>query len=415
MRKLLILLCAPLLLLTACGGGGGGGGTTTTPPPPAGQVIATVGPPNVEGITIDAGPTNLSPPALNTAFVTVTVCVPTTQTCQTIDHIEVDTGSSGLRILQPALTLNLPPEVTAGGMAIAECLPFADGSSFGSVVTADLQMPDSGKTASGINVQIIGATGYTTLPSDCQVGPENTVDAFGANGILGVGPFLQDCGAACAQQVIPSTYYTCGTPTTCANAMVTTAQQVSNPVASFSSDNNGVIVELPPVATAGANTVSGSLVFGIGTETNNALGTATVLPSDVQGFVRASFNGATGLYAALDSGSTIIYVNDNSLQQCTGNLAGLYCPASTVNLTSTLSGASDSPTLAADFSVMSGTVLNTTSANAIPDLAGPLTPVNNPPPGAEPIQFDLGMPFYFGRNVFTAIESSTYPGGYFAY
>ena len=427
MRKLLFLAFVPLLLLAACGGAGvtgnpGGGGGGGTPPPT--QTIAPVGPPNVELLTMDTGPSGLSPSALNTAFVTIVVCLPGTTTCQTVDHIEVDTGSSGLRILSAALPagFNLPVQTTAGGMTVAECLPFADGSSFGPVVTADLQLPKSGKTASGINVQLIGAPGYT-LPSDCMTQPENTVDTFGANGILGVGPFLQDCGAACAQQVIPMAYYNCSgaAPMTCAGATLAVAQQVSNPVGSFDDgmDNNGVIVELPAVAAGGAATISGALVFGIGTETNNVLGSATVLPADDYGYVRAAFNGQTGLFAALDSGSTLIYFTD-SIPTCASPLTGLYCPNSTLSLTATLTGASGSPSKAAPFSVQSGTVLNTTPADfaAVPQLGGPLSVVNSPPSPAEVIQFDLGMPFYFGQNVYTAIEGQSTPGGtgpYFAY
>ncbi len=41
-------------------------------------------------------------------------------------------------------------------------------------------------------------------------------------------------------------------------------------------------------------------------------------------------------------------------------------------------------------------------------------PANTP----NAIQFDLGMPYFFGRNVFTALENAATPGGtgpYFAY
>lgn len=423
MRNLLILASASFLLLSACGGSGtnltngGGNGGGSTPPPP-GQVIATAGPPNVEPLSINAGPAALSAqnppqPALNTAFVTVKVCVPGTQTCQTIDDIEVDTGSSGLRILGSALTLNLPA-VMSGGVPLAECLPFADGSSFGPVVTADLTMPTSGETAAGINVQVIGAATYQTLPADCQTQPENTVVTFGANGILGVGPFVQDCGTACVSQVVPSTYYTCPTSATCVGAEAALTQQVSNPVAAFSTDNNGVIVEIAAVSSPGAATVSNPnavLVFGIGTHANNALGSATVLPADSFAFVRATYSGTSGLNAALDSGSNVSYFSDNTIPACTGSFSGLYCPVSTLNLSATLSGVSGSPATVADFSVVNGVLAPIGTDAAIPGLAGPLNLVNAPPAGSEDIEFDLGMPFFFGRNVFTAIEGASTPGG----
>jgi Protein of unknown function (DUF3443) len=425
MRNSLILACIPLLLLTACGGGGGGSNIGPTPPPP-GQIIATPGPPNVEPVVLDAGPTN--GPNFNTAYVTVTVCIPG-GACQDIDHVEVDTGSTGLRLLAASaggeLTLNLPPATVTGGMTLAECLQFADGSSFGPLAIADIQMPTSGKTATSVTVQVIGAPGYTIASGQpaCPPPLENNVSAFGANGILGVGPFAQDCGAACADPVnFPKPwYYTCNTtvnPATCAAASATVAQQLQNPVSLFTTDNNGVIVELPVPAAGGATSLSGgALVFGIGTQpTNNALGSATVLFIDpTSGFVQANFNGTAGLSAAIDSGSNGNFINDN-IPQCTGAV-GWYCPNSTLNLTSTLMSAGGGSSAAANFSVVNfESVFNANQAAAVmPNVAGALT---LPPGTPNPIQFDLGMPFYFGRNIFTAIENAATPGGtgpYFAY
>ena len=48
------------------------------------------------------------------------------------------------------------------------------------------------------------------------------------------------------------------------------AQQVVNPVTKFAVNNNGVIVQLPPVTTSAAS-ATGTLVFGIGTQSNNTL------------------------------------------------------------------------------------------------------------------------------------------------
>lgn len=422
MRKSLILACIPLLVLTACGGGGGSS-NIGPPPPPPGQVIATPGPPNVEPVVLDAGPAN--GPNFNTAFVTVTVCIPG-GACQDIDHVEVDTGSSGLRLLHASaggeLTLNLPPVTVAGGMTLAECLQFADGSSFGPLATADIQMPTSGETAANLSVQVIGAPGYT-VPSSCPGKPENNVAAFGANGILGVGPFAQDCGGGCADTVnFPSGwYYTCNTtmnPATCAAASATLAQQLQNPVSLFSSDNNGVIVELPEPATGGAASLSGgALVFGIGTQPNNDLGSAAVLFIDpVSGFVQANFNGTAGLNGALDSGSNGSFFDDSSIPGCT-RAVGWYCPSTTLNLAATLTSAGGGTSVTANFSVANfESLFNANqSAAVMPNVAGPL---NIPAGTPNPIQFDLGMPYFFGRNIFTAIENAATPAGtgpYFAY
>src|SRR5207302_9908700 len=130
---------------------------------------------------------------------------------------------------------------------ISARLRFADVAPYGALSVADITPPDSKNTASGVVVQVIGDPLYPTVPSTCPGPAENTVTAFGANGILGVGPFAQDCGSACVATAQPSTYYSCPSTSTCGASTATLAQQVANPVTLFSSDNNGVIVDLRPV------------------------------------------------------------------------------------------------------------------------------------------------------------------------
>ena len=422
MRKFVALALIQLVFVAACGGGGGYGGGGGTPPPPPVQMIATPGPPNVESLKVDVGPPGLTFPAVNTAFVSVTVCVPGSKTmCQTIDHIEVDTGSVGLRILSEALTsVTLPPE-TDGTNPLAECVQFADGTSYGSLHVADITLPVSGEAAANVNVHIIGDPAYVaSIPSNCPPGlqREDTVASFGANGILGVGPFTDDCNSTGACPLPPAPplsqnfiYYSCPTPGTCATTTATVAQQLPNPVTLFPSpDNNGVIVELPSVASAGATTVSGSLVFGIGTRTNNGLGTATVLPEDpFTGFITGTYKGTAYIDGYLDSGSNGSFFNDSSLTVCAAPNAGFYCPASTMSETATLKGTS-ATTLTANFSVANAdTLFSITSYTAFSNLGGT---------NSNPMGFDLGLPFFYGHNVFTAIENANTPGGmgpYFAY
>src|SRR6266404_8433933 len=417
-RKSAVLALIQLGFLTACGGGG----YTTPPPPPPTQMIATPGPPNVETLTVNAGPAG----GVNTAFVSVKICAPgSTTSCQTIDNIEVDTGSIGLRILVDApFTVALPLETNgSGGPAITECLQFADGSSYGSLRVADITLPMSGEHASNVVVQLIGdsaypvPTGSVTGQSACPGIAENTVQAFGANGILGVGPFAQDCGSACVAPATPlaGVYYSCSSPSTCVDANASLTQQVPNPVTLFATDNNGVIVELPAVVSAGAVSSAGALVFGIGTRTNNGLGTATVLPEDPNtGFITATYKGAAYTDGYIDSGSNGNFFIDSSLTQCT-TATGFYCPASTMSETATLQGTT-ATMLAANFSVANAEMLFlNTSYTAFSNLGGTIV---NPPPASQPQPFDLGLPFFYGHNVFTAIENANTPGGmgpYFAY
>jgi hypothetical protein len=190
----------------SCGGdsslsGGGGGGGSVTPAD------------NVVDVAVTGGPSNN---IINTLYTTVTVCLPGTSSCQSVDNIQVDTGSYGLRVLASALTLTFPV-ATLNGSPLVECISFVDGYSWGPVAIADVQI--SGETASSVPLQIIGDSRYPSVPTDCSSSAptaEDTVATFGANGIIGIGPFAQDCGDACAGGVTePIVYYACPTESTC--------------------------------------------------------------------------------------------------------------------------------------------------------------------------------------------------------
>jgi hypothetical protein len=125
-------------LLTACGGGGSNAGGSTPTPTPAPV------PANTLPVTVDLGPTDETGKlvgAANTLYTTVTVCQPGSSTnCQTIDHVLVDTGSTGLRLLSSQLksSLNLPP-ASSGGLPVLNCVQFVDNTfMWGPVVTADV-------------------------------------------------------------------------------------------------------------------------------------------------------------------------------------------------------------------------------------------------------------------------------------
>ena len=124
-------LCAvPCLAALSCGGGGSGGtaAPTGSSSPP---VVA-----NVASVVVDAGPAGTND--VNTLFTTVTLCVPgSTTSCQTIDHIQVDTASFGLRILAPVLTLSLPVKAAANGDSLVECTQFVGAYSWGPVAAAE--------------------------------------------------------------------------------------------------------------------------------------------------------------------------------------------------------------------------------------------------------------------------------------
>ena len=385
--------------LGGCGGGGGGSGNST----PSGT------PQNVQPITVDAGPANIP----DIPFVTITICAPgSTSNCQTIDHIEVDTGSTGLRILSSVVSasLSLPQQNDASGNPVVECVQFADGFSWGPVKMVDLRI--AGEQASSLPVQIIGDPAFASVPSTCSSSgpPENTVTAFGANGLLGIGLFLQDCGNACAQFAVSGAYYTCP-PSGCQPTRVALAQQLQNPVGMFSVDNNGVLIQLPTLPATGAATATGSLIFGIGTQSNNGLGSATILGVDANtGNITTVFSNVTYTNSYIDSGSSVIFFGSNFYPICTGPGAGFYCPATMQNLSATLQG-TNRATSTISFSVGNADQLFGTNPSfmAFSNIAVP-----NP----DPAGFAWGLPFFFGRNVFTALEGKNTPGGvgpYFAF
>src|SRR6202030_3205711 len=148
----------------------------------------------------------------------------------------------------------------------------------------------------------------------------DTVTAFGANGILGIGVFEQDCGSFCA----PSTtvdnsangyYYSC-TAAGCVGTTVPLNNQVLNPIRLFTTDNDGSILDLPGVAAPGTTTLTGSLIFGIDTQSNNASGSETILGVDLSGDFTTIFNSQTLTQSFLDSGTNGIYFDDANLTPC---------------------------------------------------------------------------------------------------
>lgn len=408
MRALKLGLCALLsLTAAACGGGGGGGGSSTMPPPTPAN--------NTASVIVDAGPQKQS---VNTLFASVTVCMPgSTTNCQTIDHIQVDTGSYGLRILAPVLSLTLPVETLANGNSLAECTQFADGFSWGPIVTADIQI--AGETAKSVPVQVIGDSRLTNIPTECSgtgLTEEDTVSTFGANGILGVGPFELDCGDC--DTATHKLYFACSA-SSCTDTLVPVNQQVPNPVTHFAADNNGVIVVMPSVAGGGASNVMGSLIFGIDTQTDNASGTQTVLTVTDNAELAIMFNGQTLANSFIDSGSNGIYFGDPSIVTCTAppndptsQIVNFYCPASTLTLPITIQGMNGTMTNNLTFMVGNAiTMLENTNFDAYPELAGTV-------PQSLVGSFDYGLPFFYGKRVAVAVQGAMTTAGtgpYFAF
>jgi hypothetical protein len=380
-----------LVLGSVLAGCGGGGGSDDSPPPPPPPVSGSVA--NTLPITLDRGTDGA---AINAPFVTVTVCVPGTADCRTVDHVLVDTGSFGLRLAASSVlnsALQLPAVTNSAGEPVAECGHFASGFVWGSVRRADVKL--AGETAANLPIQVVGdpAAPFDAVPRGCSRTGANFGADLGANGILGVGLFNQDC-PACASSTAPAVYFACAA-SGCSSTTLPLASQVANPVPAFTTDNNGVVVVLPEVPLGGAESLSGTLIFGIGTQSNNQLGTATVFATDSRGEFTTVYKGTTFAFSFLDSGSNGIFYDDPTIPSC----AGFYCPPDTLAL-SAINRSSTGVSGTVDFTIESIQSISarTVAANVGGDinLAG---------------AFDWGLPFFFGRKVFVGISGASTPGG----
>lgn len=387
MKRLLSLcLAAALSALSACGGGGGGtpaaGGSTPVVPTPVAES-------NVLPMVVGAGPSN----NVNIPFVSVRVCTPGTSDCRTIDKILVDTGSTGLRLLSSAMSgLALPAQTTTGSTVTLECAQFLSFVTWGPVKLADIYL--GGKKAPTVPMQVIADPTYSVVPSNCSsAGPIAAgVSDIHANGILGIGVFVND----------GQRYYNCAptTPQTRCTTVLTAAQQVQNPVAALDTDNNGVVLQLPAIGATGAREVNGSLILGVGTRDNNQLGDARVIQTDSRGYFSTTYKGVTLTNSFMDSGSNGLYFADAAMPDCPGNLTGFYCPTTTQNLTATVrlrNGTSET----INFSVGNASSLLASTSFAYNNLGG----------GLADVSFDWGLPFYFGRRVFSVIEGRSSVAG----
>ena len=124
-------MAAFIAVAAGCGGGGSGGSTSTsstggsatnvfTPTGAVSSTPATLAS-NQMAVVVSTG---LTGRAANIPMVSVTVCVPGSGTCQTINNVQLDTGSFGLRLAKAALNStmlsSLPVETLIGGACAAD-------------------------------------------------------------------------------------------------------------------------------------------------------------------------------------------------------------------------------------------------------------------------------------------------------
>jgi predicted aspartyl protease len=395
------------LLLAGCGGGGGGSGNVSNA-----VIGASIPGDNVIALTVDNGPAGAGPQA-NRLYADVTVCQPGTSNCQTIDHVLVDTGSTGLRLIAAEVSSSLNLQANTSPATLG-CQQFLDGSfAWGQVVSADVKL--GGKTISNLPIQIMGALAYQGSSSTCSFGSAITsaigTNGLGAKGILGVGISKEDCGVRldCANNANIGYYYNTCTNGRCTGKTMPLAKQLQNPVYALSADNNGVVVVLPglPSGTLSASRLTGSMVFGIGTQANNATtGTSamplTYNPSYVNTAVSRPGYSASMANSFLDTGSNGLYFGKSPslpLSVCPAAIA-FYCPTAATQFSATLSGSTGS---ARTFNFWVDPA-DGNNANALFFSGNPVLPTLAGPTG-DSSQFIWGLPFFYGRTVFIGFEN----------
>lgn len=406
------LVLSLVWLLASCGGGGG---SSNTPP----SLAVTVPPgANVQALRVGPGPAG-SGRVVNLLYTSVRLCVPgSTTSCQTIDNVLVDTGSTGLRLLNAAVSLPLPL-VKVSNQQLYNCVQFIDQSyMWGPVATADVYLGGTaldGEKAASLRIQLAGTAGAPAAPSVCaSTGFEaiTAVSDLGANGILGIGTDREDCGIDCEFITNNGYYHVDQGGGDLTGIAISRAEQLLQPVTRFVVNNNGSLISLPAVPSTGAASATGALIFGIGTQANNTPGTVSKLAPNPSGYFTTTFDGRTLIKGFVDSGSNGWFFgvdNDPAFPTCQGTATDWYCPTSTLTLQAVNSSV-NGQTSTVNFSIANAIALfSNANTYAMSNLGGPI---------GDDLSFDFGLPFFYGRQVYTVISGANTPlgsGPYVAY
>ncbi|PRC92580.1 DUF3443 family protein [Solimicrobium silvestre] len=438
-----ISMFSATMLLSACGGGGSSNNgnsspTATTPPPvvtptptpPTPPTPPTAGTPamgcgnvtstgtgNTTQIVVDGFPCAAGGGVgqinqVDQPYVSVKICAPgSTTNCQIIDHIILDTGSTGLHIMASALSPSLQPGATglplmagSAGTTLTECEVYVTSYVYGPLATADVYI--AGEAVKNLPMQVIAQPGYTT-PTACSKGggtATQSTASFGGNGIIGVSFASVDSGL----------FFDCNNSAsgTCVND--NSFVGLPHPVQKFATDNNGISITMPAISTSGVASAVGTLTFGISTQTNNVPSTSTIplvlgfnTTNGTDGDFQTLINGYWQL-TYMDSGTTEDTLLDAALPACTSasGASGLYCPTSVTNVSIGL----------ADFntSTVKGTLTtpvgNASTLGASTNLAAfnDLIYTNGTAASAQPQV--IGFSNFFGHTMWVLFENSSAQG-----
>jgi hypothetical protein len=296
------------------------------------------------------------------------------------------------------------PQITSasGGGALAECYAYGDGTYgfWGPLQTADVTI--GGETASSMPIHVVEPS-YASLPTGCLIGTFTTPASTGVNGIMGVNQLVADCGPACETSASIGLYYSCA-GTACAGATVAQSAQTPNPISVLpSADNNGLVIQLPTIASTGVVSATGTAYFGIGTQADNTpTAGVTVLPSDSFGMFTTSFSGLTYTENSLvDSGTPAFAVQaSTALPDCSGYL----CPTTVAALSAVMTGLTGSGSASISFQIVNANNLATTYY-AFNDIGFDNNATTSGTDPTKPLIW--GLPFFFGRTIYFGFDGKT--------
>ena len=153
------------------------------------------------------------------------------------------------------------------------------------------------------------------------------------------------------------------------------------------------------------------MIFGIDTQNNNAVGSATVYAANSNGNFTTTFNGRTLTSSFLDSGSNGLFFSTSAIPSCSraSGWSGFYCPSSAFLLSALNTAADNSASGTVSLTIVNPQTLDATVRAA--SIGGSIG-------RSGTSTFDWGMPFFFGRAVFAAIQGARTAHGtgpYWAY
>lgn len=423
MKKIILTLIS--CILTACGGGGSDNNSSSSDFESTNNTTSIIGMPITSGtgngsnntnnialnqipVTVSTGPQNNY---LNGLFGSITLCN-SANICTTVNNVIFDTGSVGVRIVKSALPSGfLTADSDGNGGTYSTCGVFASGYTWGDVSSAIVKL--GGLTSSQkIPIHIIGQSNYS-VPSSCSSGNGNsinTVSSLGANGIVGIGLFKYDCGTTCVNYKTTS-YFSCKN-NVCNSTKIPLTSQLLNPIAAMPAPyNNGNIISLPTIPSTGAKNVNGYIYLGIGNTTNNTFSAKSVINTDNNGYINITMNGKSFPQSLIDSGTNIYGITDSSIPLCSqSGITDYFCPSSTYTLSIILSNIEKNQNSIVKLTIDNAYNLFQTNNNAFYNIAYNFS--------ASSLSIDLGLTFFFGKNIATGIEgtsSNIGNGTYFAF